>query len=936
MQIPATVPVIGPVLARRSAAKTARAARGGDTAAVRELCYLLVDSGDREVRETARSALRVLSSGEMIDTFCGWIMSDGDLHPLLVEIAIDREYAPTGMPARALFYAATGQNDCLAAIDSGPAYPNLAEGYRQADPLTRKRVLLAAGKDTTGSGHILAHAIMGDPAGRETGTWSRAEWETVLTGLAGEQDWDTLWPLLFSAPPSLAVRYLHILHDGEWKPPVPDRRLFNDLVTALPPIWEYPLPEDPDGLTLACPDRQCLEMIFSRDGSLLAAAHSDGSIAVFQCTSGRLLARWRDGEGLVEDQVILPDSGSLVYLNDDGVLRCRHIPDGTVRWSYDDPLHRITTIVHAVNGAYLLAGNSGGGVSLIDCSTGNVADGVTGHNSPVTALTGAPDGNSVACGHRDGTIRCWDRRTNVTRGIAPGTGDAVLDLAFSSDSTLLFVLPGHAQPAIQDVTTGDCVRTCTGFSGTPLDHAISLGSHRALVWDSSNILRLWQWTGPHPCISIPFYNRHPGCCALSPDGTLCVAGCDDGTIRIFTSQDGRLLRDFRGHTRPVSACAISPDSSLLATAAWDGTITLRDLPSGEIRRTLERPAGPVTALGITPGGSVLIAVTADGIARQYNRDGGALLRSIDLYVPSVKTIAISPDGKYLASAGSDASLRLWDLATGSLVAGREQLGTTLRSLAFSPDGTLLVSGGWDSRVKYWRVPDLHPVGTGTGHSSTVTCCAITPDGSRLVTGSNDTSVRIWSLGAGRPSTVIRDAGTEVSACTILSDGALVATGSSDGEIRVYRLPDGRPECTIPVIPGRITALTCSQDGELLIAGYENGSLAFCSLSERRLVRVLPVHAAAITGIVPVPDGEHVATGGMDGMVRLTRLPWTKNLSQAAIDDMPWVYGETTGDNETMRSQWIFLYQMLAGRFRGEIGICSPSREAGPFDIQIAG
>ena len=924
------------MLARRSAAKTARAARGGNTVAVRALCHLLVDSGDREVRETARTALGELSSPEMIDTLCVWIVGDGDLHPRLVEIAIDREYAPTGLPARALFYAATGQNNCLAAIDSGPGYPNLAMGYRQADPLTRKRILLAAGKDTTGSGRILARAILGDPAGREAGTWSRTEWETVLTGLTSEQDWDTLWPLLFAAPPSLAVRYLHILNDGDWKPPVADRRLFSDLVTTLPPVWDYPLPVDPAGFTLACPDRQCLKMIFSRDGSLLAAANSDGSITVFQCTSGRLLARWCDGKGLVGIQIFLPDSGSLVYLNDDGVIRCRHIPDGTVRWSYDDPLHRITTIVHSVNGAYLLAGDTGGGMSLIDGSTGSVVDGVAGHNSPVTALTGAPDGNSVACGHRDGTIRSWDLRTKATRGIAPGTGDAVLALAFSGDGALLIIRSGHALPAIRDVTKGDCVRTCTGFSGTSLDHAISPAGHRALVWDSSNTLRLWRWDGPFPCFSIPFYNRHPGCCAITPDGSLCVAGCDDGTIRIFASQDGRLLRDFRGHTRPVSACAISPDSSLLATAAWDGTITLRDLPSGEIHRTLQRPAGPVTALGITPEGSVLIAVTSDGIARQYTRDGNTLLRSIDLYTPSVKTIAISPDGKYLASAGSDASLRLWELATGSLVAGRERLGTTLRSLAFSPDGTLLVSGGWDSRVRYWRVPDLHPAGTGKGHSSTVTCCAITPDGSRLVTGSNDTSVRIWSLGAGRPSTVKRDARTEVSACTILPDGTLVATGSGDGEIRVYRLPDGRPECTIPVIPGRITALACSQDGELLIAGYKNGSLAFCSLFERRLVRVLPVHTAAITGIAPVPGGEHVATGGMDGMVRLTRLPWTKNLSQAAIDDMPWVHGETTGDNEAMRTQWIFLYRILAGRFRGEIGICSPSREAGPFDIQIAG
>jgi WD40 repeat protein len=239
-------------------------------------------------------------------------------------------------------------------------------------------------------------------------------------------------------------------------------------------------------------------------------------------------------------------------------------------------------------------------------------------------------------------------------------------------------------------------------------------------------------------------------------------------------------------------------------------------------------------------------------------------------------------------------------------------------------------------VRYWRVPDLHPAGTGKGHSSIVTCCTITPDGSQVVTGSNDASIRIWNPSAGRSSAVIQEAKTEVSACTILPDGSLFAAGSAEGMIQLYRLPDGKPEGTIPVVPGKITALVCSPDGELCIAGYENGSLAFSSLPERRLIRILPVHTAAISGIAVIPGGDYIATSGMDGMVRVTRLPWTKSLSHATLDELPWVYEETTGDGAAMRSQWTFLYRMLAGRFRGEIGICSPAHEAGPFDIQIAG
>jgi len=936
MQIPAIIPLVGPLLDRRSAKKTAYAALRGDDAAIRQLCRILVDADDGILRETARSALNSLPSQEAIDTFCSTVLGVGELHPRLVEIAIHRNYAPSDIPMRALFFAATGQNDRLDAIDSGPWYLHLAMGYRQADPLARNRILLAAARDTHGICPVLARALLGDPAVRDPGAWSRAEWEMIIAGLIAEQDPDTLWSLLFSTPPSIAVRTIHALNTWGWKPPATDRHLFFDLVAAIPSSWDYPLPNNPVRLSLASPDHQGLNLVFSRDGSLLAASHSDGTIAVWQTASGRLIASWDEGGGFAGDQLLLPDSGSLISLSDEGILRCRHIPAGTIRWSYDDPLHRITKTVLSLRGEYLMAGDTQGSVSHLDCSSGQAYEEFPPYPSPVTALAITPDGTCVACGHKDGTIRWQDGKITINQGVFSGSGNPVRDLAFSDDGALLFVLPGCGRPFIIDVKTGKQVMTFTGFFGAPADHAISTAGRMTLIWDAGTILRLWRWNEPRPSAVIPFYNRNPGCCAITPDGGLCIAGCDDGTIRIIASQDGRLLRDFRGHTRAVSACAVSPDSSLLATTSWDGTITLRNLPNGEIRRTLQRQAGPVTAFGMTPDGTCLIAATGDGIARLYSRDKGTLLRSIDLYTPSAKAIAISPDGKYLACAGSDATLRLWDITTGSQVAGRERLGTTLRSLAFSPNGSLLVSGGWDGKIRYWQVPDLHPAGTQRGHTSIVTCCAITPDGTHLITGSNDTTLRIWQIQEGKASVVLHAAKTEVSACSILPDGSLAVTGSADGSIQLHGLPDGKCEGSIPAVPGKITAIACSPDGDLCIAGYENGSLAFCSIPERRLIRILPVHTAAIRGIALVPGGEFVATGGMDGVIRITRLPWTKGLSHTTVDDLPWVYEEATGNTGAAGAQWTFLYRLLAGRFRGEIGICSPSVEAGPFDIQITG
>jgi WD40 repeat protein len=521
---------------------------------------------------------------------------------------------------------------------------------------------------------------------------------------------------------------------------------------------------------------------------------------------------------------------------------------------------------------------------------------------------------------------------------APGTGDRVRGLAFSEQSDLILAVYEHSFPAQREASTGILVRTGDGHFVSPVCLAVLAEKQLVLAGGEDHILRLWHGQERYPA-EIPFYNRLPTCCALTPDGTCGVVGCNEGTIYFISIPDGRMMREFRGYRQAVTACALSPDGSLLASTGGEGAVTLRAVPSGRLTRTLRRPAGAFTALFPLsgPGGAGLVAGTAGGTACIFSSKEGMLVRSLDMYTPSVRALAVSPDGTCLACAGSDASLRIWDLEKGGLAATCETPSTTAKCLAFLPDSAGFVSGGWDGVVRIWGTSGGKPSAVLAGHSSTITCCCVDPTGRLFATGSNDSTLRLWLLPEGTAGPVLCEADKEVSACAISPGGNFLAAAGTDPVIRLYHLPEGIFAGTIPQIPGKPTVLVFSEDGESLIAGYDHGLIAFYSVHGRTLLRTRSAHTGAVTGLVPLKGEDCIATSGADGMIHIFRIPFMRPLSRTTLADLVLARELEQQDAQgSQKEQWKFLLALLSLRFQNEIELCPLYQDAGIYDIQIVG
>jgi DNA-binding beta-propeller fold protein YncE len=237
--------------------------------------------------------------------------------------------------------------------------------------------------------------------------------------------------------------------------------------------------------------------------------------------------------------------------------------------------------------------------------------------SPVLSVAFSPNGQALASGYLDSTIRLWDAASGALLRTLEGHTSRVLGVAFSPDSRLL----------------------------------------ASASWD--NTIRLWDAASGALLRTLEGHTEDVNSVAFSPDGRLLASGSLDNTIRLWDAASGALLRTLEGHTDNVESVAFSPDGRLLASASWDNTIRLWDAASGALRRTLEGHTSRVLGVAFSPDGRLLASGSEDNTIRLWDAASGALLRTLEGHTWSVNSVAFSPDGRALASGSLDGTVRLW-------------------------------------------------------------------------------------------------------------------------------------------------------------------------------------------------------------------------------------------------------------------------------------
>lgn len=363
-----------------------------------------------------------------------------------------------------------------------------------------------------------------------------------------------------------------------------------------------------------------------------------------------------------------------------------------------------------------------------------------------------------------------------------------------------------------------------------------------------------------------------GDAAISPDGRQVVSGgTNNGTLKIWDTASGALLRTLNGHTAIVASVAFSPDGRQVASSSYDKTIKLWDLASGALLRTIARPgsADVSTSIAFSPDGQRLVSAEGlDKVLRLWEVASGTLLFNFAGHSAPVNSVAFSPDGRNVISGSHDNTIKLWDAATGMLLHTYNGHSNWVRSVAFSPDGRQVLSGSFDKTMKLWSAANGALLRTFKGHLDVVRSVAFSPDGQMVLSGSWDQTLKLWDAASGDLLRTLEGHSDRITAVAFSRDGRQLFSGSSDATMRMWNAASGAMLRTFEGQSDSIRSVAFSFDGAQLVSAGADKTLKLWDVASGALMRSFQVGTREISSVAFSPSKRQVLSGSYDGTLKL--------------------------------------------------------------------
>lgn len=333
-------------------------------------------------------------------------------------------------------------------------------------------------------------------------------------------------------------------------------------------------------------------LAYSPDGRTIAGARTDGSISVWDASSGRVL---RDGlVGATRAPIALAFvSGStlvevttaeIVVLDPNARLGSEIAPaNGGV-------LGYVNSLAVSPDGRTFASADGLGRIRVWDMQSGALQRSITVTSSNGTgamAIAYRPGTHTIVVGAGDGTVSAWDANSGrrlyppirLTEPNAPATiiaGRGVFAVAFDAHGATLAALAGDGSVAFIDPQSWRLL-------------------HRVRLVDNV------PW-GPS--------------LALSPDGQTVAAGAPGTVVIAERAGTRRRLVDI-GALIPTSL-VLQPKGNLIAVGLGDGRVLLADPTTARVRTTLVSNHGAVESLVFDATGHTLAVGGRDGTVTLWN------------------------------------------------------------------------------------------------------------------------------------------------------------------------------------------------------------------------------------------------------------------------------------------------------------------------------
>ncbi|KAI5460978.1 WD40-repeat-containing domain protein [Mariannaea sp. PMI_226] len=328
-----------------------------------------------------------------------------------------------------------------------------------------------------------------------------------------------------------------------------------------------------------------------------------------------------------------------------------------------------------------------------------------GHDHSVMSVTVSPDGQRIASGSGDRTVRVWDAATGESQQTLEGHSSWVTSVAFSPDGLWIASGSGDRTIRIWDSATGQCQQTLEGHSGSIMSIAFSADSQQIISGSDDGMIKIWNATMGVQEQTLEGHSHWVTSVAFSPDGRRLASGSGDRTVKIWDAITGKHQQTLQGHSRWVRSIAFSANNNQQIVSGSDDN-TIWDAITNEHQQNIKSQSRPVMLFAVSADGQRIASGSDNHVVKIWDVETGDCQQTLEDNSRSITSIMFSADGQRIVLGSDDNTIRIWDTRTGECQQTLKGHGHWQIASA-SEDSTLkiwdAVSGGCQQTLEVGRV-----------------------------------------------------------------------------------------------------------------------------------------------------------------------------------------------------------------------------------------
>jgi WD40 repeat protein len=303
------------------------------------------------------------------------------------------------------------------------------------------------------------------------------------------------------------------------------------------------------------------------------------------------------------------------------------------------------------------------------------------------------------------------------------------------------------------------------------DVGIAVNADRMVTALGDGTIRLWSLNEGRELARLEGHDGKATKVAISETAGLIVSLGEDGEAQVWRLDSGKRVARYRADSKALSV-AFSSSGDVAVTGHEDGAVHIWSPSEGALQSSIATDGEPVGAVAVGGGDEIVVVGTSEGRIGAWNMNSGESAFTVSAHDGNILSVALSQDGQQIISGGEDGRVRITDASSGDELASIETGGDAIRSIAVNDVGDRVAVAGDDGVLRLFDTATGEETAAFEGHAAAITSVAFGKGEKVVHTASLDGTTRVFE----------RDSGAELAQAISTTDGWAVYNmeGEFDG------------------------------------------------------------------------------------------------------------------------------------------------------------